>query len=364
MTYGEWKALAFFSALFIIIMQICKIRIQNNKGKRSKIFYIISFFILTFLLGCRVIDVTYGGKDTKGYILQFLNTTKNSTFNDSEPLYKIYILIIREFTNNWRFFIIISMSIFASCFLYFVYSFYKEKFIYSLFLIWPVFLYYSCSVLRNGLAIAFSQVSIVLLSKKKYTFALLLSFISVFFHYSAICILIFEVFLFFTMLLSKLRFKIYNIIIISIVILLASAPVITQIFEATRYAFFARNVNSSILGFLPYYIIGILALKNHHLVIEKYSDTVCIYAVYFLCLIYPLCQTFGIYRIPYYFISPLCVIAADIIDLYYRKWIVKTKRSYFVYHSAVFLIFSIYGVLKTITISRESGILLYKLMIM
>lgn len=363
MTCEEWKSLVFFSVLFICLMQICKIHVYNNRHKRGKYFYIISFLILTYLLGNRVIDISYGGKDTKGYILQFLNTTQNSTFNDSEPLYKIYIHTIRIFTDNWRLFMIISISILVSCFLYFIYSFYEERFVYTLFLIWPIFLYYSCSVLRNGLAIALSQVSIVLLSKRKYVFALLLSTAAVFFHYSAISVIVFEVFLFFVAVLNKLKVKIYNIILISMFILIISIPIITRIFESTRYVFLARNVNSSILGYLPYYMIGILALKNHQLVIEKYGSTVCLYAVYFLCLIYPMCQIFGIYRIPYYFISPLCVIAADIVDIYYEKWIVKTKKSYFVYYFSVFLVFSIYGILKTITISRESGILLYKLII-
>ena len=116
--------------------------------------------------------------------------------------------------------------------------------------------------------------------------------------------------------------------------------------------------HASILGALPYYVIGFFTLINHRKIFPQTGNPVWMYAVYFLCIIYPVCAYFGLYRFPYYFIPALCIASSDICRYYSGR---ITKNSIGLYSIVVCLIFMGYGGLRLVSIGRTSSILFYKL---
>lgn len=340
----------------------------ENKNSISKVFISknvpwISIIICTVIIGLRQIDYQYGGSDSYGYVNQFLNIRRDFSINISEILFKVYMWVLRGVTDNWRFFVLLNTFIMAFALCYFTVIYYeKNRYIVAQFLLWPVFLYYSCCALRNGLAISFCLLASIALHKQKKYVAVLLSILGFLFHYSTI-FYIGYLGLYLVIMRRRDNSKIsrYLIIVLIIGVVVATFPLYSRIYYNSRYAFFQRQINASFFGFAPFYFIGLLTLWKHKRIIEKFGHGECVFGTYFLCVIIPVCIYFGLYRVPYYFIGQLGVCAADGFAVVNEDHFAKTHFTQRFYNTTVFAVFLLYGILKTWTIASDSGILHYKL---
>lgn len=353
---SEKVTLLLFSMVWVILCLILK----YSKTRNRKKWYYFSAVVLCVIFGFRRIDTIYGGSDTLIYISQFLNVKAEFFLSRSEILFRVYMYALRLITDNSRVFIVFNTAITTSALLYFIYNYYEKDDNYStLYLIWPIFIYYTCNAIRNGIAISSCLLSVVALKEKKNKRAVLFAILGFLFHYSAVFYLGYLVFYY---LYDWLRSKrVPNIMIISgaIAILMSIVPIMNRFFYSSRYTFLAEKNNGSFLGMAPYYMIGVLAVIFRHKLVTRERHKECLYGTYYLCLLIPVVALYGIYRAPYFFVGILAVTAADIIHLVSQRYIAKSSRP--VLSIIASLVFFMYGVLKLWTVGEQSGILLYRL---
>lgn len=183
------------------------IAIDRRYKVNYNLFY-LPFFLLLFCLS--VLKDVSVGVDTATYKDIFEWIQKNNDFGRYEPAFVYLNLFSKNIYNNFNFFLLLVFTI-----IFFNINFFLKKIsenhTLSITIFFLFFFIEFNSMLRQAIAVSFFMRGIIYLNeknKKKYFLTAIIAFL---FHYSAIII-------FFIPLISKIRFKVYKIVFMILVI--------------------------------------------------------------------------------------------------------------------------------------------------
>ncbi len=206
--------------VFILILLIGRLSSLNNTSKSKDYFQFFVLLLLVTLVSFRNLSV---GADTVNYKNIFeLITFDNLKSINIEIGFKVYTLLIKLVTNNYRIFFIITAFITFYGFLKFI----KENsFIpwLSILVLIALFFLPSMNLMRQWLSMSIGINSFTLLRKKRYIFGIFVILIAASLHYMAISLLIIPI----LFLVKKNNFTLYFSLIAAIIIVLFSTRLLT-----------------------------------------------------------------------------------------------------------------------------------------
>jgi len=226
--------------------------VKKKYGVIGNFFYIAVFSILVMFSALRSYEV---GIDAFSYVNNFLNAT-NFEFNwkavftlvQGEPLYELYIFLLRKITSNYHIYFFVTYAIITYCFIYFIRSCFDKKSHFVVLILFILSYVYNFSAIRSGLSEALILISFCCLKDKKVMKAILFTVIAALIHYTAIVNILFIIF--YKIYSSKL-FKNRVVITLSIVIFIASSNYIIALLSeyilSTKYRYYL-NYKGTVMG--------------------------------------------------------------------------------------------------------------------
>ena len=123
----EIRALIFFVMLMIGTVFSLQYVIVSYGIKSRNYIFIVLFWILTLLMGCRYVAYDWGGADACVYVEQFKNVEiLIREDKQTEPLFLWFMYILHFFTQNPRIFLIVVAGIGSFAFLKFINYFFED----------------------------------------------------------------------------------------------------------------------------------------------------------------------------------------------------------------------------------------------
>lgn len=361
------SVLVILSGLLTIARGNIKVYKNNNEIVIKKysiigiFFLIISYSIFIWFSAFRVIDIGYGGIDALAYKKIFYNASGNiiESINNQfyEPGYAIIIWFARTLSDNYSFALIIIYSIMFLFLKNLIKEISWSKYTpISIFLLLTLWLS-SFNTLRVILAIFIATSVFILLSKRKYKSALLLTIIVISIHVSSI-ILIPIIFIVFTIeKKSKLNLsKLISLLLIFILFFLLSINIIESLLKGTRYEayFYNEEIMLAWGTYLISFITFIFSLIKYKELIQlnKFNKVLVIILPISLTLIIIQIYFPIAYRMVLFFLPILYLLIPDIIRTYKIN---STKKliylpiklglfSYLIYRIYIFLTLEINSV--------------------
>jgi len=298
----------------------------TNK-KIPYLFIILISVILSIYSGFLDNNWSYDRQNYQHVFLDEISRTSNITdlsYINFEIGYLLLNILIRIFTNNpfWLFFIV--TFIFSYINLYVIYKLTSKYTIVVLLFFISYFFFYDLYLLRQAMAVSFSNLAIINFLNKKFYKFFIYGFIACLFHISAIVLLL-------LLLVSKFKSKklyLYGTIgciILFITFNITLGFIINNISYFGKYAYIIRALNSStsiegtftvILKGIPFYILFILAyikyeklkLLNNNIHIFTFCIWIC--GISWILSI----NMMWFFRINLYFLLPVLIFIPTLID--------------------------------------------------
>ena len=188
-----WRYYLFFFLLFIAYFLVKgnrnQLSLKNNVNK-----YINYVFVFLWLLiGMRDISM---GRDTYGYVSEFLDSTKLQFISDkrhAEPLYVYFQYIIRQITSNYHIFLMCASA--SMCFA--IRAIMKKYFSLPYEVVAAICIYtllgilsFNMAGIRQTISMSFGIFAFIFINDGKWKVSLLLIVIAYLFHNTAILLLV------------------------------------------------------------------------------------------------------------------------------------------------------------------------------
>lgn len=330
--FGEYWDISTFLLTVLLGIGLCLFgRLGAIKGK--KIYYFIIYGLLLFVYTFR--GITHGA-DTGTYVASFQDSLVfNNTYNAGyEPLFKIVTFLIRHITDNYNIYFLLSGVLICSAYLLFIKTFWSKESGFSCIFLISIEFMYDMNIMRYAFAHSIFLIILCLLAKGKSASPIVLSLISILFHYTSIFTFLFVlVYLFFRKANNKQRISLFIVLIVFIVLMSIFAKIVLA---GTRYAFYFESVNPTIIGSWKQIFFGLCAIImmiGGFLKTEK-SKVVIASGLFGLSLI-PFVLINGAYRVPYFFLMPGFYLFQLTIDRAFGK----RNRLLYVLVSFAFIVF-------------------------
>lgn len=205
-----------FIYLIIILFLLYCVNQYDNKGSNGRFAYIFIWIFLILLIG---LQYKMGG-DNLAYEEEFAMrpSLQNITREDfilgsrEQPLWKLFVGVVKSISNNYTSFHIIHSILLNSIIAVFFYKTSSRKFLATLlFFISFDFFYFNIEIQRESLAIAVFCLAFYKLQKKQYLRYYILALIAFLFHASAAFLFIVPLIYYFY---SNKKFKLLSVILI------------------------------------------------------------------------------------------------------------------------------------------------------
>lgn len=304
LAYGFFLTLggtfAFFSYLGNQFIDEKKIRYINRSGffqySKINIFYILAFLVFVFVFTFK--DISFGA-DSYIYVEVF----KDSINNYFEPLFSFLNHIIRLITSNYTIYFFVIGFIVSLGYIHFVQNFWTNNCDFTILILVCVCFSYDMNILRSAIGCSFVFHSYCFLRNKKFKEALLFSFIGTLFHYTIGINIIFIAFYYFICRFELTPKKVLALEIFVFFITLIISLLLKEILITTRYGYYIRSANTSILG--CWNIIASFGLSIFLLFCNsnKKINLGIVTGLFSFLLLIPH-VILGTYRLNYYYILP------------------------------------------------------------
>lgn len=373
--YWDWNTFLLYVSISICVCVLCRwgaeykhdINIKQPKRaisiNKGTILYFFAFVILTTLATIRSPEV---GSDTLVYVGYFHNfDTINFSWGDllkfqqMEPGFQLYLMLIRNITNNYHIFFLVAYSFVSAMYIKYIKFFYDKDSNY-LFLIIFIFFYTSnMSGMRAAIATGFLLQSFIFLSQKKYIKSAFLTLIACAFHYTMMFnfVLLFMTYLMERKELFQKKWILPVGLTLSFVFSFAMTNVLKSILASTKYEYYASVSleDLSILGSVFYLFYAILAFIFYKDISLKCKTKNKIKNIFLLTinflLTYPAIYVTAAYRIPNYYAMPRLTIWSEFTNIAERRYF---KHDKLLFRVVIFIIVILYLLFKY-TRAAENG---------
>lgn len=371
---AQWSTgtLIFYISLSIIVAVLLKIAINKKKNKNNiyKLIYFIIFGLLSFIAVFRYIDIKIGGTDSIAYIKQFneatlvpFNIVKIITLNGKEYIFYNMFYIFRTVTDDYHYVFFLIYTIIILSYIFFITKNFKtnNKWMVLMLLILPYI--NSFNVIRNSLAGAIGLIALNKLKDNRKIKFYLLSIIATLMHYTAIILILFEIYnSFVKKRLLKKEKKIKTLYVLIIIIELILYPILIGYMENTGYSVYL-GLEYSLWGYIPILILFIATeITKKDLLKKLKEDTNIIFynAFIFYCLMLPILIPFnGPSRLNIYFEIPRIIIWGYVLDILQNKIKQFKDRNGYIYNLAIGSIIIIWIIFRIFRTWELSGIMPY-----
>lgn len=312
--------------------------------------FIVLWVVLVIFATFRPVGQGYGGADALEYIKYFENLDFNyiseyfnlRSLNDllarREPLYYFLNFVIRLISSDYHVLFFVIYGFIVSSHLFFISNFYNNKSPFITLLISISTLIYSFNIIRGGISVAFSLLSFVALSNKKYWKSVFLCLVGALFHFIGIF------FIFVIVLIAVVdHFKkehssvwLFLFAILANVAIFFLSKSISNFLSTTKYAaYLNREKTYSVIGHIPSIIVSLIAIFSYKKMKNDRKCKIIILAlVVQLSLEYATIQL-GIWRISDYFKLITMVFLAQSIENSH----LITGKSHVLYKIIIYVLF-------------------------
>lgn len=349
--YWDWNSffLYLLVGIHLIFWSVCLRNNQksNNLRIKSKVmlcqlcFLIFPFLVAAFRL---ITPEGIGGSDIIAYQQIFEDSNQLNIslirvllLKETEPLYKVLNFVVRKYTDNFRYLLIIHHAIILYCMMKFIQKFFN-KYCYSGILILTVIPFvYSFSAMRSSLAVFISLLAFTYYNKNR-KIAFLLVVISVLFHFTALILIPFFVLDWFFNIKMKQR-KTWLLILTSI---------------ASVVAYIALNIGKSFLATTKYrpYLLQSMSIRGQLIIILLFVLCIIFYKdmaytkenrlllnlIFYNVMILPFVLLAGAYRLNEFFVFPRIFMWGILTVTIKRKYFPLIRDRYLINIMATFCI--------------------------
>ena len=328
----SWSTFFLYLTVSFVVCGLCKkaAKTSNNHNviklrkwtiQINTLCYFAAFLVLVFLGTLRSAEV---GADTKVYVGYFENAQLGNfdwsslmTFHQMEPGFQLYLIMIRQITEDYHILFLITYSIVAASYIRYIKYFYDAKSDYIFLQLFIFFYVSNMSGMRAALGTVFLLLSFIQLSKKKYLKTFILTIVAATFHYTMIynAIIIFITWLLERRKLWSKKWIFLLGILFSLALTYFSTGFMKSILSTTKYDFYSSVSldDISILGssIYAFYAIGcfIFYRKIYYFSNRKLSN-IFLTTLGFL-ITYPAIYVTAAYRIPNYYAMPRLTIWSE-----------------------------------------------------
>ena len=341
----------------------------------SKIYWniaVVSISMLTLFATFRLVGVDIGGRDTLGYIKDFLQATsglsEKGTFF-SERLFYEYLHVIRIFTDNYRVFFLISYLFISWSYMMYIKKYSRLEYSTIPYLLLVFLFIKGFSSVRTSLAVALITIGLVYIDKRRiFSFCLMVA--SVFVHRMSILFIL--VFLFYY-LFKKYLCRITRIkLVIYLGIFIAASVVVSSKLRSIIMAFdwmsstdlwYVSYKGISLLDKWPMWFAHALLLVCYLIVARKETETdkehIAPVKIIFLfdLIILPMALTLGIYRANEFFFINRMVLWGYVINLGSNFFAKNSKQ---IYKIIVLCLFIAWFIFRLYSEGFDLGVMYYR----
>ena len=342
---SDWSWLTFFLYYFIstIVVSLCKMgkgyQMCRKKGvnqlvivnrKDNVLPFFIAYIILVLLATVRSNMV---GSDTFKYVETFLYTdsqnlknfdwSKLFSFYQTEPVYLLFNIVVRSYTDNYHVFFLCLYSMLAAAYILFIRHFLRKNMNTSFLKLFIVFYVANMSGMRSALATIPLLLSIISLDNGKYKISILFSVMAILCHYT----MLYNLFVIASVTLVKKFKSVQSAPIILIAILITSVVSVVGsssllgIFAETKYSFYTETASEMTFGgSMVYVIFALFVLSLFKTINNNTNFQILLYICILFLISYPFLYITGAYRIPNYYALPRLIIWCVIITWLCTKY--------------------------------------------
>lgn len=351
----SWSYATFFLYLFVtfIVTNLCKhgaiIQFKRKKSsvniknsiylKKENMYYFTAYLILLLIASLRTSNV---GSDTAVYVGYFNSSSSFNfsiqqlfSFNQIEPGFQIYLEIVKNITNNYNIFFLITYSMVAYSYIRFIRYFFDEKSDYLFLQIFIFFYVSNMSGMRSAMGMIFLLPSFIALSKQKYIKSIALTLCACCFHYTMMFNLgiIVMVWVLGSPYFKRKRWIFPTFMLIVSIFSYAGLNILNGLISTTKYGFYTTSIEDlSLLGSLFYVIFTIFIFCYHENLMRYIKNKEILGSMYYISIsfliVYPAIFLTSAYRIPNYYAMPRLTIWASIVKIIESK-IKPDSRMYF-----------------------------------
>lgn len=340
----HWDLATFIFYMFIGISIVITVYFVENYGRKHKLekkrynefgylCYICLFSFLTFIASFRYVNETIGGADALVYINYFKNPqdvyiglTSILSLRQTEPLFFIFVKIIRLISSNYVVFFILYYGIIVYAYLRFISKHFDRRMNYMplMYVVLPFL--NSFNTMRSAMAMAITLLAFVSMTDGKEKKAIFLCIIAAGFHFTSLIVLVFIVFykIINSKMINSKKWAIY-ILIATYAFFYFGSSIISSIIGSTKYHIYLGQ-NNSIIGQLIIIICGILSIIYFNPIKKIIKRDFLLWAVIFNVMMIPLMVKFGFFRLNNYFVFPRLLIWSYIIKILNNKFKTISER--------------------------------------
>lgn len=321
-----------------VIGKKCNYSFKELLKKRSGInfilllLYILTIFGLLYLSGFREIGdygSKIGGYDAYNYKAFFSGALKSTHF---EPGFVLLVNIIRLFSKDYSFFLIVVSCIMLFCMIKFLKKLKNHNF-YLIFML--ICLYFSSfNTLRTSLAIFIFLLTIIELNNQKYLRSIIFACLATSIHFSSLII--------FPVIVINYLFKSSNkisttriifLVVLMTVILLGISYYVTKYLSLTSYESYLGNGQLVINVYLFAALIFYVCKKNYNKLVKvNPMNKVLITTIPIIFLVFPMQLIMVImYRMIEFFLPIIYASMAEIIDNEKKQYVKLLITLLFIY---------------------------------
>lgn len=377
--YWDLPTFVFYYLIGIVCAILIGIRYGNLSIKNSRIGiitntnewygYYLLIIILILFATLRKVAPGLGGTDSVRYESFFINSHNDlGRFSSSDILYGYYIYYLRSITSSPIIFRLVSYSIIAFNFIYFIKEIcpYKVSMVPFILIVWP----YICgfSSMRNTMAIGFLLLALVQYYKHRYVWGFALFILACLLHRMTFVFL--PLFILYKPLFRAIsnsnKLKLFLIITGSIIIATYIARVLQNYIilfgildnsETADGSYITKNAEYNVLRSWPMYIQQVILMLFFFVNFKTYSSNKVKFVVFLSCIdaiITLPSLILGMWRISQYLYLPTLILWGKLI----YDFNLRFKKSYRPIISLIFLLGFTFILYKRLDAVYESSSLM------
>lgn len=314
----------FFGLLLIVfwvdIMGGSKIVKTYNNFEKGIIFVFLGMLLI---IGCRSI---YVGTDTLTYAYEFIGTKQNQTSDiwellttNTEPLYKILLIVCRRFTNKYIFFFLVAALPISVGFSYYIKRYSDDYLLSFILFILLGILGFSMAGLRQSISLGISLFAYGYAKERKKIPFLLCCLVTFGFHNSSLVLLV----IYPLACIRKIDLKWWAMIAVAFVLGITKNGIVLKIasyfFTQDRYNLYGTSYTSNLNYTMLLIQLGLLifCFVYKNVVLEDDEKNSLLYIMAFIGTMFqcftPILGEF--FRISLYFSVSLCILVPKTICL-------------------------------------------------
>ena len=331
-SYWSWSTFILYYFISVVVVSLCKIGkgfsfygntigiINTSKVKRKDKFlpFFIAYVILVLLATVRSSMV---GPDTWKYVEDFLSVDSHELkefdwsqlllFHQTEPIYLLFNIIVRSFTDDYHIYFLCLYSLVAASYILFIRHFIQKDLNISFLKLFIVFYVGNMSGMRSALATAPLLLSFISLDRGNYKRSFLYSLFAIFCHYT----MLYNIFIVLGVFLVKnvRHLQKINWVILAflgtLTLSLSETSSLLGVFADTKYSFYTETASEmTFIGSMPYVILGFFLCSFFNVFNNSQNFQVLMYICLFFLITYPFIYVTAAYRISYYYAMPRLII--------------------------------------------------------